>query len=63
MQQQQLPPKQSSGLKVFGLFLIVVGALLCMLGLCSIWALGLGLVPLIIGAPMFLAGLLIVALN
>jgi hypothetical protein len=63
MQQQQLPPKQSSGLKAFGLFLIAVGALLCMLGLCSLWVLGLGLIPLIIGAPMFIAGLVIVALN
>jgi len=63
MQQQQLPPKRSSGLKVFGLFLIVVGALLCALGLCSIWILGLGLIPLIIGAPMFIAGLVMVALS
>ena len=63
MQQQQLPPQKSSGMKVFGLFLIVVGALLCALGICSLWVLGLGIVPLVIGAPMFIAGLVVVALN
>lgn len=60
--QQQQPPQGKSGLKVTGIVLTILGAFLMMLGLCTL-IVGVGIIPLILGFPIFIAGLIMIALG
>ena len=58
-QQQQ---QQTNTHKIVGAVLLVMSMIMGVFGLCSLWAWGIGFIPIFIAMPMFVVGLVLLVI-
>ena len=57
-QYQQEPPNTSS-LRNVGIIFFIMSFIFMAFGICSIWILGLGIIPMLLSIPLFIVGIVL----
>ncbi len=60
MNPQNYRQPHNSSRKTWGIIFLVIGFFLVMLGICSLWMLGLGIIPLLMSIPFFIVALILI---